>query len=160
MLKTAVYISVITVFCLISTGCDLKSDNLNNISPYKEMIGLQYILKVDCYVSNFIKDSEKITPSLSPNMMGRNGGFPLPVSKKKIGYRRQGKEILDIIPKGTMFEIVNAVHLHGFETDIWDYEIRIIQNDKWNLVSAVWLTDIYSSPPKFLPELAEKVSRK
>jgi len=118
------------------------------------MIGRKYILKVDCYLSEYLTNNDKMPIVLFPNIKGRNGGFPLPVSKANIGYVRQDMKIIDVIPKGTEFDIINAIHLHSFETDIWDYEVNMLYNRKSTLVSARWLTDIFSTPPKFLHEIA------
>jgi len=115
-------ISVILVLLsLLVTGCIITT-SVADKPPYDEMLGKEYILQRDCYITRYFECKKVLC--LEPVGLDTHGPDDIRPSKE-INYRLIGKkladiEVLGVLPKYTHVKVVDVKHLVSFEYDYYE----------------------------------------
>jgi hypothetical protein len=142
---------------LVQNGCaGLAPRNVRAEPRYSATLGQRFELGVSCYV--FFPSGTKEVPLLSPDNAPHER-LPLPVDAKHIGHVFAEGKIIGIVPKGTVFRIVDVVRKTSLEYDILMYYVALeIPSDGIPAtLNAYRLFNQYEDVPSIIPKFGKRV---
>jgi hypothetical protein len=149
------------LLCVVFCGCH-SIKNVSREKPFSQMINKKFELVVDCFVLAPVNFE---FPELLP--AGYFSQMPKEVKHEYIGQYIDilDQKIIGVVPKGTVFQIKEALARFSFNSWTVDYKIKIIGNQQHDFLLACWLIDpLFSwtshNPPQILRKYAIAVNDK
>lgn len=138
-------------------GCS-PEHSLRLDPKYAEQIGDTYVLTENTYIYRLYDNNEDLFlgRKISPNI----GLFMLPdeVRRSNIGHRFKSIVIVDVVDKGTSFEIIDFIETRTFENHYTHALARINEGQNAGEYRLAYVLNRNLVPPEISPLFATKIN--